>query len=94
MAGRSADELTGPVLGRGQELLDRLELARGLGGAIDQHPAARAQRLEGLHQLPHAGLELRPARRLAGLLHAGRAVDQDDRRVGPAAGGQAEPAAG
>ena len=44
-------------------------------------------------ELRQPRLELRAAAARPGLLHAGRAVDQDDRRIGPAAAGQAQPAA-
>ena len=90
----SAEALDGSALGRVQQGVGRFELARLVRRALDQDPARRAERLERPGELPAARLQLRAARRRPRLLHAGRAVEQDDRRVGAAARGQAQPAPG
>ena len=78
---------------RREQRVGRVDFAGLLGRALDQHPVGRTDRFESFGQLSPAGHQFRVAARRALLLHAGRTVEQNDRRVGPASRGQSQPAA-
>ena len=77
-----------------EQALGRLDLEGLIGRAVDEHPARRAQHLERLHQLSPPRFELCATCAPAGLLHAGRAIEQNDRRVGATPCREAQPSAG